>query len=169
MKTIYFLPLLLLLAGCGTNAGTDPLAQFYQPYQGSQTNWPTGPGSFVTDRFGVVFYHGPPNFPYTIVGRYDRPNLPLNKLAVSAQLHGVQSIYLSDEGQITEIHQNPSVAFGGSHVVTAIPGNTYVERHQLATAYLIKPLNPADFTQPTSSPLPLGNTNTNIVHSPRQK
>jgi hypothetical protein len=168
MKTIYFLPLLLLLAGCGTPDATpsDPLAQFYQPYEGSQTNWPTGPGSFVTDRYGVVFYHGLPNFPYAIVGRYDRQNLPLNKLAVSARLHGVQSVCLSEQ-EITEIHQDPSVAFGGTRVTAYVPGNTYVEPHQRATAYLIKPLNPADFTPPVSPPLPTENTNIRL--SPRQK
>ena len=167
MKTLYFLPLILVLAGCGTPSG-DPLAQYYQPYEGSQTNWPTGAGSFVTDRYGVIFYHGLPNFPYTIVGRYDHPNLPLDKLAVSARLHGVQSVCLSEQ-QITEIHQDPSVAFGGSHVAAEIPGNTYVEPHQRATAYLIRPVNTEDFTAPASSALPQADTNTANIHSLRKR
>jgi hypothetical protein len=173
MKTVYFLPFLVLLAGCGTpDTPRDPLAQFYQPYEGLQTNWPTGVGSFITDRYGVIFYHGLPTFPYTVVGRYERPNLPLNKLAESASFHGVQSVCLSEQ-PLLAIHQDKSITgvIANGHFATAIdrPGDTYMTTHVQATAYLIKPVNPADFMPPTSSALPLGNTNISIVHSPRQR
>jgi hypothetical protein len=168
MKAIYFIPVLVLLAGCDTTTPQDPLAQFYQPYQGAQTNWPTGTGSFVTDRYGVVFYYGLPTFHYTIVGRYAHPNLPLNKLADSARFHGVESVCLAEQ-QFMGIHQNPSVAFARAGVLTDIPGDTYLQPHSQVTAYLIKPVNPADFTPPASSPLPVGTASTNVVHSPRQR
>jgi hypothetical protein len=170
MKAACFLPLVLLLAGCGTPAGEDPLSQYYEAYRGPQSDWPTAPASFVTDRYGVVFYHGLPNFRYTIAGRYDRPNLPLDKLALSAETRGVNAVCLSEQSLLA-LHQDPETvnAFATSHYghVTDQPGDIYLAPHTTIFAYLIKPLNPADFTPPTSSSSEL--MNTNISYSPRQK
>jgi hypothetical protein len=169
-RRIWLLLSLLFLAGCQTPAGTDPLGQFYEAYRGTQSAWPTAPASFVTDRYGVVFYHGLPNFPYVIVGRYDRPNLPLDRLAASAEIHGVNSICLSEQSLLA-IHQDANTAsvVAGNHFAHAIdqPGDIYLAPHTSTYAYLIKPVNPADFAAPGSSASEL--INTNITHSPRQK
>lgn len=134
-----------------------------------ESEWPTAPASFVSDRYGVVFYHGLPNFHYTIIGRYDRPNLPLDELAISAQMHGVNAVCLSVES-LMALHQDKStatvVATGDYARAVNQPGDIYLAPHTSTFAYLIKPINPADFAPPTSSEFEL--TNVDTVASPRR-
>ena len=51
------------LTGCAT-------ADFHQ-YTRAQQNWPTASGTFVSTKYDVPTYYGPPNRPYTVLGSLD--------------------------------------------------------------------------------------------------
>jgi hypothetical protein len=53
----------LLLFGCAT-------ADFHQ-YTGTQQNWPTASGTFVSTKYDVPAYYGPPSRPYIVLGSLD--------------------------------------------------------------------------------------------------
>jgi hypothetical protein len=52
-----------VLTGCAT-------ADFHQ-YTGAQQNWPTASGTFVSTKYDVPAYYGPPNRPYIVLGSLD--------------------------------------------------------------------------------------------------
>ena len=54
---------LAALSGCAT-------ADFHQ-YTGAQQNWPTASGAFVTTKYDVPAYYGPPDRPYIVLGSLD--------------------------------------------------------------------------------------------------
>ena len=53
----------IVLIGCAT-------ADFHQ-YTGTQQNWPTASGTFVSTKYDVPAYYGPPNRPYIVLGSLD--------------------------------------------------------------------------------------------------
>src|SRR5512133_3123517 len=53
----------LALFGCAT-------ADFHQ-YTGTQQNWPTASGTFVSTKYDVPAYYGPPDRPYIVLGSLD--------------------------------------------------------------------------------------------------
>jgi hypothetical protein len=63
MKTLFAMLVALLLWGC---AASD----FHQ-YTGAQQNWPTASGAFVSTKYDVPAYYGPPNRPYIVLGSLD--------------------------------------------------------------------------------------------------
>ena len=63
MKSRLLVLFALILSGCGT-------ADFHQ-YTGTQQNWPTASGTFVSTKYDVPAYYGPPNRPYTVLGSLD--------------------------------------------------------------------------------------------------
>jgi hypothetical protein len=40
-------------------------------YQGAQQNWPTAKGAFVSKKWDVPVYYGPPDRPYIVLGSLD--------------------------------------------------------------------------------------------------
>ena len=63
MKTLFAMLVALLLWGCATS-------DFHQ-YTGAQQNWPTASGTFVSTKYDVPAYYGPPNRPYIVLGSLD--------------------------------------------------------------------------------------------------
>ena len=52
-----------VITGCAT-------ADFHQD-TGTQQNWPTASGTFVSTKYDVPAYYGPPNRPYIVLGSLD--------------------------------------------------------------------------------------------------
>src|SRR5262245_30951366 len=46
-------------------------SQDFHQYTGTQQNWPTSSGTFVSSKYDVPAYYGPPNRPYTVLGSLD--------------------------------------------------------------------------------------------------
>src|SRR5262245_24289248 len=46
-------------------------SQDFHQYTGVQQNWPTASGTFVSTKYDVPAYYGPPNRPYTVLGSLD--------------------------------------------------------------------------------------------------
>jgi hypothetical protein len=46
-------------------------SQDFHEYTGVQQNWPTASGTFVSTKYGVPAYYGPPNRPYIVLGSID--------------------------------------------------------------------------------------------------
>jgi len=63
MKPLFGILVALLLWGCAT-------AEFHQ-YTGAQQNWPTASGAFVSTKYDVPAYFGPPDRPYIVLGSLD--------------------------------------------------------------------------------------------------
>ena len=57
------LALVAMLSGCATS-------DFHQ-YTGAQQNWPIASGAFVTTKYDVPAYYGPPDRPYIVLGSLD--------------------------------------------------------------------------------------------------
>ncbi len=57
------LTLAAMLSGCATS-------DFHQ-YTGAQQNWPTASGAFVSTKYDVPAYYGPPSRPYIMLGSLD--------------------------------------------------------------------------------------------------
>jgi hypothetical protein len=55
--------LTITMASCAT-------ADFHQ-YTGTQQNWPTASGTFVSTKYDVPAYYGPPSRPYIVLGSLD--------------------------------------------------------------------------------------------------
>src|SRR5262249_33692490 len=63
MKTLILittLSLIAMLTGC---TSTD-----FTPYAGAQQNWPTASGTFVSNKYVIPVYQGPPPRPYIVLG-----------------------------------------------------------------------------------------------------
>src|SRR5215471_4221886 len=46
-------------------------SQDFHQYTGVQQNWPTASGTFVSTKYNVPAYYGPPNRPYIVLGSLD--------------------------------------------------------------------------------------------------
>src|SRR5215471_5763070 len=62
MKILLIVPTGLLY-GCAS--------QDFHQYTGVQQNWPTSSGTFVSTKYDVPAYYGPPNRPYIVLGSLD--------------------------------------------------------------------------------------------------
>jgi hypothetical protein len=133
MKVI---PLTLLSIILFTGCVSDPLARFYQPYSGEQQKWPVASGTFSNTRDEIIFYHGLPDKPYTVIGRYDRANLPPAKLAASAKANGANAVCLAEQ-EINTMQTDPGMVLFGSGVAVPLPGNSHAVSSTIAHAYLI--------------------------------
>lgn len=130
---------LLMSAGCDHLAPAGNLGRYYQPYTGPQTNWPVSSngGAFVTTFKGMPIYHGLPPMPYSIIGRMDRPNIPLFRLVACARYHKANAIFMSEQ-EVMEYHTDNGVTFGNNHVAFTTPSHTRAESRTEGTAYLIQ-------------------------------
>ena len=128
----------LLLLICLISAGceTAPLEQFYEPYHGSQQNWPVAPGGFTTQVRGMTVYHGLPDVPYSVIGRLSRANIPLGRLVDAAQYYGANAVLLSEQ-QINGLQTDPGVTLFGNGFAIQTPGNTKTVTRTITYAYLI--------------------------------
>lgn len=138
LKTLHFMVILVgtfLSAGCLPDrlAPDGNAGKFYQPYVGTQTNWPTAPAAFVTTQGRLPIYHGLPPKPYTLLGRFDRPNIPLFRVAKVAHREHADAILLSEQDLIEIVH-SASVTLGP----VTLPATTSKRHAALDTAYLIK-------------------------------
>jgi hypothetical protein len=129
-----FCMLAVIVTSCATK---DPLARFYQSYSGEQKAWPTDSSGFVSQTDGINFYHGLPPRSYQVIGRFDRPNLPSRKLAISARIHGANAVCL-EEHDITGIKQENGVLLWGNGIAVKSPTTTMPEVKTVAHAFLIK-------------------------------
>jgi len=134
MKYIPALLALLIFTGCASNP--DPLARFYQAYRGSNTNCPVGSSCYITEKNGITIYHGLPTVPYTIIGRFDRPNLPAYKLARSARFHHANAVFLS-EYDVAGMRTENRVLLWGNGIAVQTPSTTIPVTRTIAHAYLI--------------------------------
>jgi hypothetical protein len=71
------------------------------------------------------------------VNGYDRPNLPLHKLVVSARVHGADAICL-EEHDITGIKEDHGILLWGNGIAVSTPSTAMPEVKTVAHAYLIK-------------------------------
>jgi hypothetical protein len=125
---------LLFVTGCAT---TDPLERFYQAYNGDQQEWPTSPGTFVSDVDGIRFYHGAPQHSYRIIGRISRPNINPHKLAQCAIFHRANAVCLMEREFIGTKTDNGVLLFGKGWAVNT-PQTTRPEMETITHAYLIQ-------------------------------
>lgn len=135
-----------LLAGCLPDrlAPDGNAGKFYQRYEGVQTNWPTANGAYVTQQGRFTVIHGQPSKPYIILGRFDRPNIPMFRVARVARQQGADAIMLAEE-QFIQHRIQPGMIFASGGIVGATATTSRDERRTDATAYLIKyqPVEPA--------------------------
>ena len=145
----------LLLAGCDHLASDGNATKFYQPYSSTRTNWPTAPeGGFVTSYDKFPIYHGYPPVPYHVLGRFDRPNIPLFRVVACARYHQANAIMLMEQ-DVMQYTTDNGIAFGNSHVAFQTPSHTKAEMRTQGTAYCIviegQPVPPAPKpVQPTT-------------------
>jgi hypothetical protein len=141
MKPVYLILVAsVFLVGCIRDrlSSDGNLGRYYQPYSGTQTNWPTSPqGGFITTYKEFTIYHGYPPVPYTVLGRFDRPNIPLFRVAKSARYHHANAIMMSEQ-PITEIETQHGVVFGNQNFIASTPSTTRESTRTEATAYLIR-------------------------------
>ena len=124
--------------GCDHLAPAGNAAKFYQPFVGIQTNWPvSSSGSFITVYKGMTIYHGLPPVPYTIMGRFDRPNIPLFRVVKCAKYYHADAVLMSEQ-TITELQTEHGVTFGNNRIAFTTPSTTRAVTDTEATAYLIK-------------------------------
>ncbi|HEY5345936.1 MAG TPA: hypothetical protein VIK62_06290 [Verrucomicrobiae bacterium] len=133
---LFFCVSLLLLTGCDHFAADGNLSRYYQPYTGAQKDWPTSAGSFVTVEKGMTIYHSYPPVSYTILGRFDRPNIPMFRVIRMAHYQHANAIWLSEEN-VTDYETDNGVTFGNAHVAFTTPSTTHAVNRVSATAYLI--------------------------------
>src|SRR5262249_49001822 len=72
----------LVLFGCAT-------ADFHQ-YTGTQQNWPTASGPFVSTKYDVPAYYGPPSRHYIVLGSLDVTTGPPGGNLVTGAEDGVE-------------------------------------------------------------------------------
>jgi hypothetical protein len=63
LSKLFTLSFVMALTGCAS--------QDFHQYTGVQQNWPTASGTFVSTKYGVPAYYGPPNRPYIVLGSLD--------------------------------------------------------------------------------------------------
>lgn len=142
MKTV-FLSIcafgLLALTGCLPDrlAPDGNAGKFYQPYEGVQTNWSTAGGAYVTTYGKWKLFHGLPPRPYIILGRFDRPNIPIFRVCRVANQQHADAIMLAEEEFIQHSFQ-PGIVFAGNGIAGSTAWTSEDNKRIRATAYLIK-------------------------------
>jgi hypothetical protein len=63
MRSLFAALVTLVLYGCAS--------QDFHQYTGVQQNWPTASGTFVSTKYDLPAYYGPPNRPYIVLGSLD--------------------------------------------------------------------------------------------------
>jgi uncharacterized protein YbjQ (UPF0145 family) len=63
LSRLFALSFVTTLASCAS--------QDFHQYTGVQQNWPIASGTFVSTKYGVPAYYGPPNRPYIVLGSLD--------------------------------------------------------------------------------------------------
>jgi hypothetical protein len=69
MKPLFVALFTLLACGCADIE--------YTAYSGRQQNWPVASGSFVSQKYGLPVYFGPPDRPYRVLGYMETQSAPL--------------------------------------------------------------------------------------------
>jgi hypothetical protein len=69
MKFLVVVLFALLVCGCGNVE--------YTPYSGRQQDWPVASGSFVSRKYGLPVYFGPPDRRYRVLGYMETESAPL--------------------------------------------------------------------------------------------
>jgi len=127
----------MFLTACDHLATDGNATKFYQPYSGTRTNWPTSPeGGFVTfyDKFPI--YHGPPPSPYRVLGRFDRPNIPLFRAVACARYHQANAIMMVEQDVLQSTTDNGVIISSGQFAFQT-PSTTKIEVRTQGTAYCI--------------------------------
>ena len=140
LNVITILAAAILITGCLPDrlSPTGNAAKFYQPYNGEQGNWPiNSQGSFTSTYGGMTIYHGPPNVPYTVLGRFDRSNIPIFRLVKCARHYRADAIFMSEQ-IITAYETQHGVTFGNQNVAITTPSTIKPVSATERTAYLIK-------------------------------
>lgn len=63
LSKLFALSFVTTLASCAS--------QDFHQYTGVQQNWPTASGTFISTKYDVPAYYGPPNRPYIVLGSLD--------------------------------------------------------------------------------------------------
>ena len=139
MKFIFSLLFIVsmgLLTGCDHLAADGNATKFYQPFVGKQ-NWPiSSNGSFVTTYDKFPIYHGPPAVPYKVLGRFDRPNIPLFRVVACARYHQANAIMMVEHDVLQTTTDNGVTIFKNGFAWET-PSHTKSEIRTQGTAYCI--------------------------------
>lgn len=127
----------LATTSCDHMASDGNATKFYMPYAGTQTNWPTANGSFVTQYDGMTIYHGLPPKPYIILGRFDRSDIPNFRLVKCARTQQATAIFIA-EHNVTEAQYDSGVTLYGRNVSYTTPGHVHTVEKLQGIPYLIQ-------------------------------
>jgi hypothetical protein len=129
------LALAAMLSGCAT-------ADFHQ-YTGAQQNWPTASGAFVSTKYDVPAYYGPPDRPYIVLGSLDATTVrgigqnessAVQDAARVAKRMGANAVIVLGSGReqvgtssfgTVSTHSSETGAFYGAALGNSVYGHTY--------------------------------------------
>ena len=138
---------------------TSCASQDFHQYTGVQQNWPTASGTFVSTRYGVPAYYGPPNRPYIVLGSLDATTVrgigqdaesAVQDAARVAKRMGADAIIVigSAENRSERVHSEPRLptaatqaALMGPHLATVFTGAPTEAARPLQIC-LVRPLAP---------------------------
>jgi len=126
---------LAALSGCATS-------DFHQ-YTGAQQNWPTASGAFVTTKYDVPAYYGPPDRPYIVLGSLDATTVrgigqdessAVQDAARVAKKMGANAVIVMGSGReqvgtssfgTVSTHSSETGSFYGAALGNSVYGHTY--------------------------------------------
>ena len=129
------LTLAAMLSGCATS-------DFHQ-YTGAQQNWPTASGAFVSTKYDVPAYYGPPDRPYIVLGSLDATTVrgigqdeasAVQDAARVAKRMGANAIIVIGSGReqvgtssfgTVSTHSSETGGFYGAALGNSVYGRTY--------------------------------------------
>ena len=129
------LALVAMLSGCATS-------DFHQ-YTGAQQNWPIASGAFVTTKYDVPAYYGPPDRPYTVLGSLDATTVrgigqdessAVQDAARVAKRMGANAVIVIGSGReqvgtssfgTVSTHSSETGGFYGAALGNSVYGHTY--------------------------------------------
>jgi hypothetical protein len=109
---------------------TSCASQDFHQYTGVQQNWPTASGTFVSTKYGVPAYYGPPNRPYVVLGSLDATTVrgigqdaesAVQDAARVAKRMGADAIIVIGSGR----EQVGTSSFGTASTNSSYTGNVY--------------------------------------------
>jgi hypothetical protein len=112
---------------------TSCASQDFHQYTGVQQNWPTASGTFVSTKYGVPAYYGPPNRPYIVLGSLDATTVrgigqdaesAVQDAARVAKRMGADAIIVIGSGQ----EQVGTSSFGTASTNSSYTGNSVYGR-----------------------------------------